>query len=239
MTSKITGPFFRWFGGKWNASKHYPKPTFWDLAEPFAGSACYSLRHHEQQITIYDTDPHLRQLWPWLIGDATSADILDIPINLAIGTDIRQLGLSDGQALLLKTCQRTNNVGNCWTVSSWGNKPGQWTANHRARVAEQIHAIKHWRFEPVIYGAGETYFVDPPYQYNYQYRSPRIDYAALATTLYGAAAAGAQVIVCEALCAKTGARPDWLPFLDFRSTVTSRRKATQSHHSSELIWCGP
>ena len=234
---------FRWFGSKWQSIPNYPIPIHDRIVEPFGGCASYSLRYCERDVLICENDPHLAKLWPWLIHEATEALIRDIPIGVPEGTDIRTLGLSEGQALLLKTSQRTNNVGNCWTISSWGNKPGQWTANMRARVAEEVHAIKHWQFETngmhvmqsaIDVGATATWFVDPMYRFNYQYRQTQgHDYEELGRVIHSLPG---QVIVCEAVCPKTGKVPDWLPFVHFGESVTSRRKATQNHHSKELIW---
>jgi hypothetical protein len=235
---KVTGPLFKWFGSKWSAAKHYPPPAHWEIVEPYAGSAGYSLRHAAHPVTLDEINPCLRALWQWLILYATEALIRDIPINIPEGTDIRALGLSKGQALLCKHWQRTNNYGGCWRVSPWGNKPGQWTANTRARVAEEVQAIKHWRLaddEQLLISAYTTYFVDPPYQYNYQYGAKGFDWMALGAKLR-ALPTPHQIIVCEAVCPKTGRQPGWLPFAPFRSTVTSRRKATQSHHSKELLY---
>ena len=235
---KVTGPLFKHFGSKWLSSKRLPPPEYDNIVEPFAGSAGYSLRHHTRQVLICESDPHLYSLWVWLVCYATETDIREMPINVPEGTDIRTLGLGEGQALLLKHWQRTNNVGNCWTISPWGSLPGQWTANTRARVAEEIGAVKHWDvardgLEIIrICTKAVTWFVDPPYQYNYQYKQPPIDYALLAARLRDARG---QKIVCEAVCPKTGKVPDWLPFVPWAERVTSRRKANQSHHSKELI----
>jgi hypothetical protein len=170
--SKVTGPLFKCFGSKWLSSKTLPVPALDLIVEPFAGGAGYALRHHESKVILFESDPHLRALWPWLIGEATETLIREIPLGVPEGTDIRTLGLTNGQALLLKSWQRTNNVGDCWTISPWGNKPGQWTANTRARVSEEVSAVGHWHF----WNEGEwpkipaTWFIDPPYQFNYQYR---------------------------------------------------------------------
>jgi hypothetical protein len=241
--TKVTGPLFKWFGSKWLSSKTLPAPAYGILEEPFAGGAGYSLRHHEKQVVLCEKNPHVAALWRWLIGEATEDLVRSIPIGVAEGTDIRTLGLSDGQALLLKTWQRTNNVGDCWTISPWGNKPGQWTANTRARVAEQIQAVKHWKFAEedgmhrlrMAYEGpwGATWFIDPPYQYNYQYRGDLVNYQVLACLIWSLKG---QRIVCEAACQKTGAVPAWLPFVPFGSRITSRRKTGNNHHSSELIW---
>jgi hypothetical protein len=232
---RVTGPLFKWFGSKWLASKLYPAPERDVIFEPFAGSAGYSLRHHEKQVVIWDDNEQLHELWDWLIGSATTASVLEIPLGIAEGTDIGVLGLSRGQALLLKHWQRTNNVGDCWTISPWGNKPGQWTANTRARVAEEIYAVKHWEVRPVMYDGPGTYFIDPPYLYNYRYRFAMFDHAALVADI-GRIPEHSQVIVCEAACQKTGRVPDYLPFAPFGSRITSRRKKTENHHSPEYLW---
>jgi hypothetical protein len=237
-------PLFKWFGSKWQAAVRYPKPHYNEIVEPFAGGAGYSLRYPDRDVLICESNPNLRILWPWLIDTATESLIREIPIGVPEGTDIRTLGLSLGAATLLKTWQRTNNVGDCWTISPWGNLPGQWTANTRARVAEEVGAIKHWSFLDdglnAIRAAADhsldagTWFIDPMYMYNYQYGSKALhDYAELGALCRGL---NGQVIVCEAVCPKTGAVPAWLPFKNFGESVTSRRKSHENHHSKELIW---
>lgn len=234
---KVTGPLFKWFGSKWLSSRIYPPPEHDTVLEPFAGSAGYSLRHHEKKIVIWEADPNLNALWSWLIKDASTADVLEIPIGIPEGTEIAALELSRGQSLLLKHWQRTNNVGDCWTISPWGNKPGQWTANTRARVAEELHAVKHWKLENVRPDRPGTYFIDPPYFYNYRYRFKKdgFDYAALVEKIK-LIPRRSQIIVCEAACQKTGRVPDYLPFKPFASRITSRRKKTENHHSKEYLY---
>ena len=237
----ITGPLFKWFGSKWLSARTLPPPLHDQIIEPFAGSAGYALRHARRQVLVCETDPHIKSLWSWLVGEATEDAIRAIPVGVPEGADIRTLGLSAGQALLLKTWQRTNNVGDCWTISPWGNKPGQWTANTRARVASEFGEIAHWRVGrgdgrdelAAAHTAETTWFVDPPYQHNYSYRQAPLDYARLAALVL---TQSGQRIACEAICPKTGTRPDWLPFADFGSRITSRRKAENHHHSHELIW---
>lgn len=237
MSAKIR-PLFKWFGSKWMGAKHYPSPISENIYEPFAGSAGYSLNHVDKKITIWEDNDQLIALWTWLIKDATTQSIKEIPINVAEGTGIRELGLSSGQALLLKHWQRTNNVGDCWTISPWGNKPGQWTANTRARVAEEVNAIKHWMLAPTTYLVPGTYFIDPPYQFNYRYRFAKdsFSYESLVGSIQ-AIPAPSLIIACEAACSKTGAVPNYLPFQTSHRQITSRRKTTNNHHSSELVYC--
>lgn len=232
------GPLFKWFGSKWQSAKHYPIPTHDLIFEPFSGGAGFSLNYCEKQVHIYDTDPHLSVLWPWLINEAKPSDILEIPVGVPEGTDIRTIGLTSGQATLLKNWQRTNNVGFCWTVSKWGHLTGQWTHNTRSRVADQVGAISHWKFGPGIFENQNPghWFIDPPYQYNYRYREKTpFDFQWL-SSLVRRIPTDSTVVVCEACRKSDGAIPDWLPFEKSHSSVTSRRKSTQSHHSKECIY---
>jgi hypothetical protein len=229
-------PLLKWFGSSWASAKHYPAPLpGLPIFEPFCGGAGYSLNHYTHDVTIWDTNVSLRGLWEWLINEATSEDVLSIPLNLPEGTDIRTLDLSEGQKQLLKHWQRTNNVGPCMTISKWGSKPGQWTENTRTRVAEQVNSIKHWKFEEPTWDVPGTYFIDPPYQYNYQYGVKSFDYDKLVCQI-NQIPKGSLVIASEAVCSKTGRIPDYLPFQPSHSQVTSRRKTTNNHHSKELVF---
>jgi hypothetical protein len=210
------------------------------IFEPFAGSAGYSLNHSNKQVVLYDNNDNIWALWEWLINYASynPCAISEIPVNIKEGTDIRILGLSTGQELLLKHWQRTNNFGNCWTISPWGNKPGQWTVNTRVRVSEEVECIRHWKLanQSLEYTQNNiTYFIDPPYQYNYQYGCKYFDWKWLGESIKKIPLPH-QIICCEARCPKTGKIPDWAPFVDFRKSVTSRRKSTQNHHSKEMIY---
>ncbi len=233
------GPLFKWFGSKWQNAKHYPKPRYDVICEPFAGGAGYSLNYPGHQIHIWEDDPNLYYLWSWLINKATEGLIKDIPINIPVKTDIRTIGLSKGQALLLKHWQRTNNVGDCWTISPWGNKPGQWTENTRARVANEVQYIKHWKVtQPIdLIDSILTWFIDPPYMYNYRYRTtlPDFDFNNL-VSFVDTINKNSQIMVCEAARKEDGKIPDYLPFKPHISSVTSRRKTNQSHHSKEVLF---
>lgn len=233
------GPLFKWFGSKWQSAKRYPRPIYNTIIEPFAGGAGYSLNYCDKNIIIWEDDYNISKLWKWLINEASTDDILSIPILLPEYADIRAMGLSEGQSLLLKHWQRTNNVGNTWTTSPWCNLPGQWTRNTRARVASEVNAIKHWKFsEPISYIDEKiTWFIDPPYIYNYRYSNmlPDFDYKSL-VSFVETINSESQVIVCEAKRKDDGKIPDYLPFIESHSSVTSRRKTNQSHHSKEVIY---
>lgn len=229
-------PLFKWFGSKWQSAKRYPAPLYPTIFEPFAGSAGYSLNYVEKNVRIDEINPNLISLWMWLIHDATQSDILAIPIDYPVGYNIKESGLSGGQQLLLKHWQRTNNYGECWTVSPWGNKPGQWTANTRSRVAEEFQAVKHWKLGPIAWDEDGTYFVDPPYQFNYTYGCKNFDHRGLANSIRKLLFdTHSHVIACEAACPKTGKVPTYLNFKRNHRSVTSRRATHGHHHSDECI----
>jgi hypothetical protein len=238
----MKGPLFKWFGSKWMASKHYPKPQCDLIVEPFAGSAGYASRHANRPVIICENNPLLIELWEWIIGAATTDNVLDIPLDLPEGTDIQSIGLTRGQQLLLKHWQRTNNYGNCWTTSPWGSKPGQWTRSTRERVSREIHEVKHWKFirssefDPMAVPVG-TWLIDPPYEYNYKYGQPNFDSQSVVKMIEHIHP-NSQIIACEARCPKTGSAPSYLPFVDFKDCVTSRRSAAAGNHthSREMLW---
>ena len=233
-------PLFKWFGSKWQSAKHYPKPEHDTIIEPFAGSAGFSLNYSDRRVVLWEADPYLLQLWDWLISRAAADPSLvrEIPVGVPVGHDIRTLGLSQGQALLLKHWQRTNNCGDCWKVSPWGHLPGQWTSNTRARVADEVGGVAHWEIGAPIDWVDRPahWFLDPPYVYNYRYAvGKNFDYAAMCS-MVETISSKSTVVVCEAVRKSDGLIPSYLPFKLSHRSVTSRRKITQSHHSSEVIW---
>jgi len=239
-SSQVTGPLFKWFGSKWLSSATLPPPKYGSIVEPFAGGAAYSLRYSGKDVTICERDQFILPLWKWLIETATPSDIMEIPVNNREGDNILDFDLSYGQKLLLKSWQRTNNVGRCWTISCWGcNGKGMWSRHVRDRIASEIGAIKHWKvFDDGMKVLREetweaTWFVDPPYQYNYQYRGKPLCYDELSQLIL---AARGQKIVCEAACPNTGRFPIWLPFEDWGFRATSRAQDGMNSVSRELLW---
>ncbi len=102
-------------------------------------------------------------------------------------------------------------------------------------MAVEIHAIKHWKFQPIDWTAQGTYFCDSPYEFNYHYGVKDFDFVAYAANVHRIPK-GSLVIACEAVCPKTGAIPSYLPFQPSHSQVTSRRKTENNHHSRELAY---
>ena len=229
--TKIKGPLFKYAGSKWRLTAHYPQPVHQTIIEPFAGRACYALHYPEREVTLCEKRPDIAQLWRWLI-QADPEEIRAIPTSAVLtpGQDIRELDISEGAKLLLRGWQRVGN-GWCWTVSSWGGMPGQWTPSTQARVAESVQYIRHWKVVEgdftSIQNKPATWFIDPPYIGLPLYESKKIDYPALSAWCQSREG---QAIVCEGDGAK------WLPFSPLREIRNGRRGI-----STELIWtkgCG-
>lgn len=222
-----TRPFFKYPGSKWLLSKHYPKPKHDVIVEPFAGSACYSVQNADRQVILHEVNPDIYDLWVYLISGPAD-EIVSLPASsLERGFDIRDLGCSLGAKLLIRHWQRVG-TSTCWTVSSWNNKPGQWSDRTRDAVADQVECIKHWKINssPALSASDveATWFIDPPYQSLKLFGSKNIDYAELGQWCKERKG---QVIVCE----RSGAA--WLPFEEFRSVPKGRRKHGQA---SEAVY---
>ena len=230
---KTLKPFFSYYGSKWRMAGKMPVPLFDTLIEPFAGSAGYSLRHHQKQVKLYDLDPIICALWGYLIR-SRSAEILALP-------DLK----SDQSVDDLKICEEAKSLIGFWinkgcshpckTWGAWGRNPEHrskacnfWGPGVRQRIASQQQFIRHWTIEQSSYASipkvDATWHIDPPYQvkgYHYRCSSKGIDYPHLGQwckSLPG------QVMVCE----NEGA--DWLPFLPLGSV-----KATTGV-SKEVLW---
>jgi hypothetical protein len=244
---------FKYFGSKYRSSVHYPAPKYDLIIEPFAGGAGYSLRHREHTVLLADLDEELIDLWQWLIS-AAPEEIAAIPTEgLVTGQDIRTLGLSPGQAQLMRRWQRTGHC-SAWTVSNittgesdWctkhgkgqaGGNTGMWHFNTRDYLIGAVEEIRHWGAECCSYldlptDVEATWFIDPPYQHvncgTYKHDYKAIDYQQLAAwcrSLPG------QVIVCEQLGA------DWLPFRNCCevSGIRGNMCGVAGAKSQEMIW---
>lgn len=231
----LSRPLFKYFGSKWQTAKHHPAPIYDTIIEPFAGSACYACHYPEREVILFDKDPDVVALWQWLIS-ADPAEIMSLPVeSLVQGQDLRELGLSDGSALLIRHWQRSCST-QSWTVSSRNNKSGQWDRSAQRQVAANVQRIRHWNafcvpFEELP-DCQATWFCDPPYQHVHGYKHTRkaIDFQQLA---HFCATRSGQVVVCE----QQGA--DWLPFEHFR-TIAAKTKERMSGEKMardlEVLW---
>lgn len=218
-------PFFCYYGGKWRAAPHYPKPLREEIIEPFAGAAGYSTRYFDKKITLYDVDPIIVAVWQYLIS-TPSKDILALPIAVTKVDD-------------LDICQSAK-----WLIGFWLNQgcssprksPSKWARMRpnafwgecvRQRIASQVDYIRHWTIAQCQYSSvpnkDATWFIDPPYQVaGKYYRYNKIDYVSLGSWCVSRMG---QVLVCE------NAGADWLPFKPFRSIAggTGKHRSGVSH----------
>ena len=233
MSQKLH-PFFNFYGGKWRAAPHYPKPRYNCIIEPFAGAAGYSTRHHERDVVLVERDPIIAGLWMWLIR-ATEAEILALPLE--IPTTVRDLGLAPGPSALIGFWVTGGSSGPRQTPCKWMRErtnpsSGYWGEPVRARIASQVDAIKHWTVIEGDFADAPrelaTYFVDPPYaDAGKHYRIKFSDFerlGAMCKMWRG------QVIVCE----NDGAT--WLPFRHFRDIQSSSSAGHGKKISKEAIW---
>lgn len=235
--------FFSYFGGKWRAAPHYPRPLYNHIVEPFAGAAGYALRYHQKQVTLLDLDPIICGVWDYLINvsadevrrlsvDFKHVDEIDAP------TEARHLvgfWLNKGTSHPCKTPGFWMRKACSGGYTTGGSAPSNWWGPEvRERIASQVDYIRHWRIHCAGYERADdveaTWFVDPPYQEAGQkYRFHLTDYTELAAWCRGRQG---QVMVCE----NEGA--NWLPFRTFKSIKASagKQKTSKGHRSAEVLW---
>lgn len=217
----ILKPFFSYMGAKWTLAKHYPDPKYGIVVEPFAGSACYALRHYTKEVILVDLNQTICGIWDYLIK-VSSEEIMALPDFVYDQDDLvgQPQEVKDLVGFWLNRCCSSPVK----SLSSWGRTfeyPWSfWGEEIRYRIAAQVEHIRHWSiingpYDCVPNDSCLTYFIDPPYQGLNEYPVKFSQFDELADfckTRKG------QVIVCE----RNGA--DWLPFQHFRyrSTLKSR-----------------
>lgn len=203
-------PFFPYYGSKYRLSKYLPVPKHNIVIEPFAGSACYSVRYEPTLAVLIDNDPYVAGAWRYLIR-AMPEEILRLP-DLEVGQSVDDLSLPEEAR---------------WLIGFWLNRASAqpkkrqtafsartdkqqltWSARARERIAAQLPLIRGWRVLQTDYRTAPdieaTWMIDAPYvQMGRYYRRNDINY-----TLLGAwcLARRGQVIVTEDVSAT------WLPF---------------------------
>lgn len=227
-------PLFSFYGSKWRTVPKYDPPKYDKIFEPFAGSACYSLRFYKCEVHLNDLDPVLYGLWKYL-KDATKKDILDLPLLEEIkDQDVTTMGLEKGASSLIgfwfgKGLSRPSTK-----MVGWGKHGAfanqYWGKERRQRVAEAVPLIKHWVITKNSYDdmphqeSAGTWFIDPPYQAvcgrSYTKGSEGINFKRLGKWCRERQG---QVIVCE---------NHWLPFKPLGTFKT----VTKEEPTHEMVW---
>lgn len=239
-------PFFKHFGAKYRLSSKLPPPRYKTIIEPFAGSACYSTMYGENRdVVLCDLDPQTAAIWKYLI-QATPSDIMALPGALKEITDIRKMGLSEPEQLLLQRWMtpqgsRSNYFPpkSCLKLMEDRTKASSfWGKEIRDRIAHQVSKIKHWTIVcdewKTVCGDTATYLFDPPYQKNKHSgvygkgKNNQVDFNELADACM---CLPGQIIVHE----QSGA--DWLPFETLESNaLTGARQKTSTKRQHEVVF---
>lgn len=227
-------PFFTFYGGKHRVSGKYPIPKHSNIIEPFAGSAGYSCRYDQHQITLVEKDEKIFSLWKYLIN-VTQKEIRSLP--LLIEGSVEDLNICQEAKYLIGFWLNKGAAQPCKTPSSWmrgGLRPNSfWGENISQRIANQVDKIRHWKIILGDYSLVENYkatwFIDPPYILagnHYKHGSKSIDFVELSRWCKSRIG---QTIVCE----NEGA--EWLDFQPFE-TIKSNPSARGKSYSKEVIW---
>lgn len=221
------GVFFSYFGGKFMRAPHYPPPKHDSIVEPFAGAAGYSTRYFQRKVTLIDSSPYVAGVWDFLIRSSRE-DVLRLPL-LKPGDDVQVLPLPQEARWLLGFWINQGSSVPKRTVGGRASnrKFGTWGEAPRARLAEQVQFIKHWRIIHGDFRASPntrcTWFIDPPYQgQGKQYQHRIDDYVELAQWCR---VRQGQVLVCES------AGASWLPFRPITTVVGATHRKT-----TEVLW---
>ena len=139
-------PFWSYYGAKWNLAPYYPAPQHQRLIEPFAGSACYALLYPAREVILVEDYEVLVALWLYLIR-VSEREILALP-DLHEGQTVADLQVCEEARHLIGFNLRKGQTRPGLTPSAWMRRhrwKGFWGAPHRARIARQLAAIRHWR----------------------------------------------------------------------------------------------
>ena len=224
-------PFFTYYGGKYRSIGKYPKPEHDCVVEPFAGSAGYSVRHNAKRVVLCDLDPIICGIWSYLTK-VSERELMSLP-NLELGQSIDTLSVNQEAKWLIGFWVNKGSSQPKKTLSKWATKHPNffWGDTVKARLASQVHQIRHWEVYQVSYRdcpvpGNATWFIDPPYQIagkHYRFGSKGINYLDLGDWCRSRKGL---TLVCENLGA------DWLPFQFLGDFKTSRRGIK----SAEVIW---
>lgn len=201
---------FSYYGGKTKLVNYYPKPMFGNIIEPFAGSARYSLKYYDREITLVDKYSVVIDIWKWL-QQCSEKDINSLP-NIKAGQKTTEFNLAENERNFLGFLIQHGVATPGITASHWRFSNGSPdVATELKRISKNLFKIKHWQFIKGDYldivNKNATWFIDPPYQFGghkYKHSNSKIDFEKLSDwcrTRMG------QIIVCENTKAK------WLPFM--------------------------
>jgi len=197
---------FSYFGSKSKIIDLYPKPQHSHIIEPFAGSARYSLKYFENDVTLFDVSNYVCEVWKYLI-EASPKDIKGLPL-IETGKTVLDYELTSAERSLIgfylcrgKSVPRKR----AYARSSWNDLT-------KARIIHNLPKIRHWKIYQKSYihcpNIRATWFIDAPYKFaqqrtNDKYKHYQIDYNELRSFVLSRQGF---TICCE------GEKADWLDF---------------------------
>lgn len=213
---------FYFYGRKKQLARHYPKPRYALIIEPFAGSAAYALHgeHWKRDVLLIERDSRVVDVWRWLIEEARPDDIRRLP-TLKVGERSSEflhiVHAATKMAFAYKTIKVTPVLERNWEIS-------------KRVMAAAVPKVKHWEIVCGDYTSAPdveaTWFIDPPYKgepgMGYGFGSDQLDYDALAEWTRQRRG---QVMACE------GPNGDYLPFALLRTGMGVAGK-----RNAEVIW---
>lgn len=220
---------FSYYGSKSKIVDYYPPPKHKRLIEPFAGSARYSLKWFDRDVTLYDKYPVIIDVWKYL-QQASEKDILALP-RLERGEKFKDhTQLSEIEKKFYGFITQAGSTGEGYTV---GTMQGVNVDADLKKIAKQLFKIRHWKIELGCYteipNEEATWFIDPPYQFGghkYKHSNKKINFTELGEWCK---ARNGQIIVCE------NTKANWLPFkpmLEMQGTMFKTTEAIWSNHKT-------
>ena len=197
-----------YYGAKLKLVTKYPKPNFDTIVEPFAGSAQYSLKYFEKNVTLIDKYDVVARIWKWL-QLCSEGDILKLPV-IPLGKSVNDYTWDCEEARWL--------IGFNIVMGSYipRTSPTKWTTTERPLrqsnklklIASSLYKIRHWNIVHGDYTEAEnvkaTWFIDSTYMKGGSlYPHHSIDYNKLRD--WSLSRSG-EIIVCG------NSSDTWLPF---------------------------
>ena len=141
-------PMFPFYGSKWNIARHYPRPAFARVVEPFAGSAGYSLFYDVPHVTLIDADPVVVGVWEYLLR-ATREEILRLPDLLDVGDTVDDYPIEQEAKWLIGFWLNRGSAQPKKTRTAYSARTDRaqlnWGPRAKQRIAEQLPLLSRWR----------------------------------------------------------------------------------------------
>jgi hypothetical protein len=142
-----------YYGSKSKVIDKYPPPKFGKIIEPFAGTAQYSLKYFDRQITLIEKYDVLIKIWKWL-QQCSAQDILKLP-RLKHGENLDNFSFDCEEAKWLMGFIVNSGSSQPKKTASWRitiSRPN--TQNYKLNlIANSLHKIKHWEIRQGCYSS--------------------------------------------------------------------------------------